>query len=49
MKFTSVIVLSLGLFIASCSAACDCKANDQSCLNKCGKVNGFFPSFLVVT
>ena len=37
MKFSSVIVLGLGLFVASCSAACNCKATDQACLDKCGK------------
>ncbi|CEP10007.1 hypothetical protein [Parasitella parasitica] len=35
MKFSSVIVLGLGFLVASCSAACNCKATDQACLDKC--------------
>ncbi|KAL0138495.1 hypothetical protein V8B55DRAFT_1588095 [Mucor lusitanicus] len=35
MKFSSAIFLGLGLFVASCSAACNCKATDQACLDKC--------------
>ncbi|KAI8967764.1 hypothetical protein BDF20DRAFT_917367 [Mycotypha africana] len=35
MKFSSLVVFGLGVFVASCAAACDCKASDQSCLDQC--------------
>lgn len=35
MKF--IVFFGLVAFIASCYAACDCAASDQTCLDKCGK------------